>query len=253
MFRLFQPKLPVNQDQTDWADRSFLRLASLLGSERMLDATVVLPTDQFFPDRYDRSEAALHQLFVRVAGFMEVNAEDVDVEIHVQDHDLTRSLVPFQEGRTKGAAGLYQHDPLARAQISIDEARLKDPMSLVAVLAHELGHIILLRPGLVGRDEPDMEQLNDLLTIFLGLGIFTANAAFQFRQFTENRTQGWSVNRLGYLSEEMFGYGLARFAFERGENRPTWTKFVSSNLAGHFKRSQNWLNEFGKPLFRHIG
>jgi len=42
-------------------------------------------------------------------------------------------------------------------------------MTLVAVLAHELGHVILLRPGLVDREEANMEPLNDLLTVFPGL------------------------------------------------------------------------------------
>jgi hypothetical protein len=56
---------------------------------------------------------------------------------------------------------------------------------LVATLAHELGHIILLRPGLIKRTKEDMEPLNDLLTIFLGFGIFTANAAFRFEQHGE--------------------------------------------------------------------
>ena len=94
-------------------------------------------------------------------------------------------------------------------------------MTLVAVLAHELGHVILLRPGLVDRKDPDMEPLNDLLTVFLGFGIFTANAAFRFEQHSDNRSQGWSARRTGYLSEQQFGYSLARFAYERGEkNHP---------------------------------
>jgi predicted Zn-dependent protease len=57
---------------------------------------------------------------------------------------------------------------------------MKDPMTLVAVIAHELGHVILLRRELVDREEADMEPVNDLLTVFLGFGIFTANAAFRF-------------------------------------------------------------------------
>jgi predicted Zn-dependent protease len=48
---------------------------------------------------------------------------------------------------------------------------MKDPMKLVAVIAHELGHVILLRSELVDREEADMEPLNDLLTVFLGQGI----------------------------------------------------------------------------------
>lgn len=40
-------------------------------------------------------------------------------------------------------------------------------------------------------------------------------------------SQGWSARRLGYLSEEQLGYALARFAFERGEGKPSWISFLA--------------------------
>jgi PIN domain nuclease of toxin-antitoxin system len=241
VFGLIKPKLPVTPEQQRWIDNSFQRLSALLGAHRLLQTTVVLPTPEHFPDPYDRSEIALQHMFHRVAAQMQVDPGDVDVTLFASGDDLTRGLVPFYSDATSGAAGLYHHDPADRPHISINEAQLKDPMALVAVLAHELGHIILLRPGLVDRDDPDMEPLNDLLTVFLGFGIFTANAAFRFEQHSDNRSQGWSARRLGYLSEEQFGYALARFAFERGEEKPAWISFLSTNIASYLKRSAAWL------------
>ncbi len=191
-------------------DRSFLRLAAILGTQRLLQATVVLPTPEHFPDPYDSTELALQRIFERVAAGMQVNPSD-------------------------------------KPHISINQKQLEDPMALVAVLAHELGHIILLRPGLVPRDDPDMEPRNDLLTVFLGFGIFTANAAFRFKQYTSDRSQGWSARRLGYLSEELFGYALARFALERGEVKPAWRKFLSTNISTYLKRSAAWLADRHEP------
>jgi hypothetical protein len=107
--------------------------------------------------------------------------------------------------------------------------------------AHELGHVILLRPGLVGRDEPDMEPLNDLLTVFHGFGVFNANSVFQFQQYTSYDRQGWSTRRLGYLSEQQFGYALARFATERGERSPAWAKYLNTNVSSSWKRSMGWI------------
>jgi hypothetical protein len=57
--------------------------------------------------------------------------------------------------------------------------------------------------------------MTDLITVFLGLGIFTANSAGRFRQYQEDRRQGWSMQRLGYLPKEIYGDSLARFARER--------------------------------------
>jgi hypothetical protein len=247
VFGLIKPKLPISPEQQRWVDNSFHRLSALVGAHRLLQATVVLPTTKHFPDPYDRSELALQRIFHRIATQMHVNPADVEVTVFASGDDLTRELVPFYSERTSGAAGLYHHNEADGPHISINEAQLKDPMALVAVLTHELGHIILLRPGLVDRDDPDMEPLNDLLTVFLGFGIFTANAAFRFEQHNDNTSQGWSARRLGYLSEEQFGYALARFAFERGEGKPSWASFLSTNIASYMKRSSAWLASRPEP------
>ena len=253
MFAIGKPKLPITPEQRDWIDSSFVRLAALLGVQRLFEATVVLPTLEHFPDPYDRSEAALERIFLRIAAAMQVNPNDVVVTIFGLEHEVIRETLPFFSGSNSGAGGLYYHDPTSRPHISVNEAELKDPMALVAVLAHELGHILLLRPGLVDRNEPDMEPLNDLLTVFLGFGIFTANAAFRFEQYTDNQTQGWSARRLGYLSEEVLGYALARFAFERGETKPKWTSFLATNVASYMKRSAAWLVANGQHrLFSEV-
>ena len=91
------------------------------------------------------------------------------------------------------------------------------------------------------RKAPDHEPMTDLLTVFLGLGIFTANSAGRFRQFHEDSRQGWSMQRLGYLPEEVYGYALAKFAIERREDKPEWTKHLSTNVQAYFKRSRAWL------------
>jgi hypothetical protein len=49
-------KLPVSMEQKEWVDRSFVRLAGLLGANRLIESEVVLPTEEYFPDPYDRSE-----------------------------------------------------------------------------------------------------------------------------------------------------------------------------------------------------
>jgi hypothetical protein len=248
MFGLFKPTLPIADQQRRWVDDSFIRLGSLLGARRMLDARVYLPTIEYFPDPFDRSEAALNAMFLRVAEGMQVDPETINLELFSETADVTRSLVPFGSSNTNGAGGLYYHDPAEKTRIAINSSKLADPLALVATLAHELGHVILLRPGLVGREEEDMEPLNDVLTIFLGFGVFNANSAFQFRQYTNNDSQGWSTQRLGYLSEELFGYGLARFAFERKEAKPEWAKHLSSNISSYFKRSLAWLQANGSSL-----
>lgn len=241
MFGLFKSSLPITEEQRLWIDESFTRLADLLGHDRMLDATVMLPTQEHFPDLYDGTERSLHLMFARVAEHMRVNPTQVNLQLFTDTNNLSRDILPLSFGQSSGAGGVYFHSPGAKIQIAVNESKLQDPLALVATLAHELGHVILLRPGLVDRESADMEPLNDLLTVYLGMGVFNANAAFQFRQYTDNEKQGWSVQRLGYLPETMFGYALARFALERGEVKPVWATYLSTNVGAYLKQSAAWL------------
>jgi hypothetical protein len=43
VFGLTRPKLPSTEEKQRWIDGSFLRLASLVGAQRLLEATVALP------------------------------------------------------------------------------------------------------------------------------------------------------------------------------------------------------------------
>jgi len=248
MFGLGKPKLPISEESRLWMDDCFRRLGKLLGVERMLHAVVMLPVPEHFPDVYDGSEESLRRMFCRVAEWMQVDPESVEVQLFSDAGVTTSTLLPFGEMQGASPGGLYRHAPGSKTQIEIHDKQMKDPMALVATLAHELGHVILLRPGLVDREARDMEPMNDVLMVFLGLGVFNANTAFQFKQFTNNYTQGWSASRLGYLPEELFGYALARFAFERGEVEPEWAKYLAKNIRVYFKRSGEWLKENGRSV-----
>ncbi len=65
----FRPKLPVTDEERQWVNDGFNRLCRLLGRDRMLNAEVVLPADEYFPDQYDGTEAALERLFQRICGY----------------------------------------------------------------------------------------------------------------------------------------------------------------------------------------
>jgi hypothetical protein len=64
----FSPKLPLPEDERVWLDEGFRRLEKLIGRRRMLEAQVILPAEEYFPDPYDKSPAAAEKLFQRVAG-----------------------------------------------------------------------------------------------------------------------------------------------------------------------------------------
>jgi hypothetical protein len=255
------PKLPVSEEQRCWVDEGFHRLERLLGRHRMLDAKVVEPTAEDFPDPYSKTAEAAEKLFSRVCVYMQVDRNSVNLEIFSDETEELREMLPSWRGSTGTApAGFYLHahnqeSTDGRMMVAIRSTMLNDPMSLVATVAHELGHVILLGGGAIGSDTADHEPLTDLLTVFLGLGIFTANAAARFRQYQDERRIGWSMQRLGYLPQVVFGYALARFATERGEHKAEWARHLTPNVLSDFKHSKRWLKKNPQyvPLARPIG
>lgn len=240
-------------------NQGFERLSKLLGRKRLLDAKVVEPTAEDFPDPYNKSAAAVEALFRRVCLYMQVERTSVELEIFPDETEELREILPHWSGGTgKQAAGLYlhahenksAHDRDGRMVVAIRSTMLKDPTTLVATIAHELGHVILLGGGLMSSTMPDHEPMTDLLTVYLGVGIFTANSAARFKQFESDRKIGWQMQRLGYLPENIFGYALAKFANERNENKPRWARHLSPNVRADFNNSARWL--IRNPEYVHI-
>ena len=261
----FSLKLPISEEARQWVNYGFSRLERMLGRKRLLEAKVVKPTAEDFPDPYDKTPEAAALLFSRVCGYMNVDRSCITLEIFPDETEELKELLPaWRSDGHRGAAGLYIHahekgrtseEGSSGMVVAIRSSMLKDPTSLVATMAHELGHVILLGGNLLTHDSSDHEPLTDLLTVFLGLGIFTANSAARFQQFQDDRRSGWSVRRLGYLPEPVFGYALAKFAMERTEHKPEWARHLSTNVHSDFKQSVRWLlkNPHYVPLAKPLG
>jgi hypothetical protein len=51
----FSPKLPVAEEERQWVDDGIMRLEKLFGRSGMLQAKVILPNADYFPDLYDKT------------------------------------------------------------------------------------------------------------------------------------------------------------------------------------------------------
>ena len=113
----------------------------------------------------------------------------------------------------------------SRAAIGVEYKQLNDPLGLVATLAHEIGHEILLGEGRVSRDQPDHEPLT-LLTVFMGMGShFTANATssrqgLAWRRLVRMVWPGWdtSIQRMFRLCNSPALHGRAVKKGRRGSD-----------------------------------
>lgn len=235
------PTCPVEEEDKLWIEESMQWLLEEFGRETFREVTVVLPTDEFFPDEYYGEEEDVEALVERVCGYMNVNRDRLELEFFEDQHGEFQRSLCVVEGSSEGATGHYKKRR-DRFVISLESSQLADPMSLIATVAHELGHVRLLGEGRIHSGFEDHELLTDLLTVFFGLGVFTANSAFSFSQGVNS----WRTERKGYLTEEMFGYALALFALMRGERNPSWAQFLEGSVSTYFKNALKYLEKTGE-------
>ncbi len=233
---LFTVESPIAAGERTWIDEHMDWFRGQFG-DGSLHRSVVLPTDEFFPGEYSGTTAQVLAVVRRICRYMDIDPDSVDVAFFSED------LPPDAPGGITGetghsAAGEYVRQD-GRATIRLDRSVATQPMAQIATIAHELAHHRLLGEDRIAPDREDNEPLTDLLTVFLGLGIFTANAALEFS--TREPDAAWAARRLGYLTEPMYGYALARFARMRGENRPDWAPYVDANPRSYLKKALRYL------------
>jgi hypothetical protein len=234
--RLFgAPQCPVRPDEQEWIDTSLNWLHGQFGPAR-LRGTVWLPTDEFFPGAYSGTRDDIRAVTLRLCAQMGVDPARVELEHFSDESDPgLSSLVPLN-WQSSGAAG-HHRIRNGKSVIGIKDEQAAAPMALVATIAHELGHVLLLADGRITADRRDHEPLTDLLTVFFGFGVFAANSAFEFARDTSS----YRTSRLGYLTEPMFGYALARYAWMRDEPNPPWARHLDTNPRAFLKRGLRYL------------
>ncbi len=241
MFNWFRPSCPVEPEQKAWIESRMTWLIEQFGERRLRDVEVVLPTPDFFPDPYDGSEESVRLLLDRVCDYVGVDSERIDLSFY---SEVNRPGLVDRRGRPLGgSAGQFQHEH--RITIAIELGQLEDPQSLVATMAHELGHVLLLADGRISDEDEDQEFLTDLLTVFLGLGVFTANATLKERYWTSGEWWGWSIGKQGYMSQRMYGYAFALFAWLRGEADPLWAGHLRLDVRSPLKKGLRYLTDTG--------
>jgi hypothetical protein len=123
--------------------------------------------------------------------------------------------------------------------VGIESGLLKNPTNLIATIAHELSHLILLGEG---RLKENNEELTDLNCIALGFGIFTCNSIFTFDQWQGTSNQGWQTQKNGYIPEEVATYALALLTQYQGKADDSWTSFLNPTPRKMFTKNMRYLS-----------
>lgn len=169
---------------------------------------------------------------------MVMGGDPGDVRVRCFDRADEASVALRSGGRRHRTVGRH-HQADGHAVIELDLREAGQPAVLTAIIAHELGHVRLLDEDRTQGLDVDHERLTDLVTVFLGMGFFTANAAYTFTKsvqrfsvlplgdLTERMPTGTALDpthHLGYLTARQFGYALACYCLLRCETDPPWSR-----------------------------
>lgn len=244
------PTCPVDASRRVWIERSLRWFVREFGEQAALGEAAI-PAPEFYPAGYAARPEQIHELFERICGLMYVKPGRV--------HLVLREGGRAWSSRDPRFVGRFRATRFGRDRIELDLTEAADPCLLTAVLAHELGHKRLLGEGRVSTRRRDHELLADLVTVYFGLGLFSASAAVPHWK----RAEGWATfpltevtismlttagdeRHLGYLDGREYGYALAYWAHMRGESNPLWARHLDPDVRAIMKQGLDYLVRIGE-------
>jgi hypothetical protein len=240
-----KPSLPLTANDKEWTEDALLWIVDQFGAGFLKTVSIKTPTTKYFNRKYKGTEEDVEFILERICEYMSVDRASVYLSFYghpdiAQDHNL-----PHNVRSDKTPAGKYQEWPEGYIEISLNLKELKDPISVISTLAHEVAHAKLLGERRIAEND---EPLTDLLTVAFGFGIFTGNAIFKMEQWSDSRMQGWSMKRKGYLPEQIVSYAMAWMAKYQGDTACVWTTFFSDTMLSYFEKCRLYISKYPENI-----
>jgi hypothetical protein len=210
---MFKSKPILSEDDAYFQVATFKWLLKHFGGDDFYNqADLILPIRDYFSSRVESPQQAAFETFQAVKKY--AGMDEWPCKLEVQEDDLETRVAPTLaiQNAPQNPNGTFELKESNEIVITYNPSLVNRPIQLVATLAHELSHYLTA----TSPEEPpggwdNWEFATDITATFLGFGVFMANSAFNFDQFSEVDSQGWGYNRSGYLSESEHVYALAIF------------------------------------------
>jgi hypothetical protein len=237
---------PISKEDKEWLEDSFLWLEDEFGSSIIKERPITLPTKEYWDKPFSGNENDAFYVLDYVREGMFINREvNIDLVFYSEQQpvEFSEGIVSVQDENIELTAGRYIQYDKNDIEILIEKNQLKNPIALIATIAHELAHYKLLGEGrLKDNDEP----LTDLTTLIFGFGIFTANTSVvKMQTWSGTSHAGWQIHGgSGYLNFKQHGFALALYSSYRNENRPEWINFLEKDVSKEYSKSIKYIEAF---------
>lgn len=245
MLGMFTPKPILSSDDTEFQIATFKWLLKNFGGKDFYEKTkLVLPTKDYFPSKVTNSSEAAIETFHAVKKY--AGMEEWPCKLVAQEEDIEAQVAPtlVVQNIPNSPLGTFQLNENNEIVITYNPVIVSNPTQLIATYAHELAHYLTGS----GPEEPpggwdNWEFATDIAATFLGFGVFMANSAFNFQQYTDVDTQGWKSNRSGYLSEPEHIYALAIFLGLQRQPIESALPYLKPNLKTLLKKAVKQISK----------
>jgi len=208
-----KPKSFLDASRRDWQFEAFgWLLRNTGGYQKFLETELVLPTEEYFPDRGMKGHAGVSALFRRVREH--AGMEDWPCTVEVASDEPR----PASDGTDRVHVITYQRGPL-------------EPITLVAHFAREMSRYLIgtfdePAPG----GEEKRESTIELAAVFMGFGLFMANSA---------------ANHVKYqLSEGELTHALALFCLLARKAPDSADEHLNPHLRKHVRLAARDLGQY---------
>jgi hypothetical protein len=252
MFFLGSRKSPLGQDDEEWQLACWpWLLSNVVDIDTIRDCPLIVPNDTYFPGTKAKGKERAEHVFRCVAELIGVAAWPFDL---VEQEERVNPIVSptlIVQNTPGSPAGTFQLQSDYRLQVTYSPELVDDPGQLIATFVHEICHALMLT---IDRSDPESEPpggweceefATDLLVTLLGFGIFGANAAFQFDQYSDPGTGmgGWSTRRSGYLTEIEWAFALAIYFKITGKPLDEANRWLKPGLFKQLKKCTAYLDK----------
>ena len=225
----------IDADTKDWIDARSSWLIDQFGRERIRSCQVALPTAEFFPSDFSDIEEGSFAILCRLCALMGIEQSSIEL------------VLVLEANRADGAAFEWE-DGQFRLWVEVSQS----PLELTATLARGLSQIHLVGHRRLSEEADDIEPLIELLTVYLGLGVITANSSLREFNWQTGGWEGWILQRRCHSTMQMYGYALALFSNIRDEYEPRWRKSLRPDVRNAFDRSIKYFSEHDWPDLRSV-
>lgn len=245
MWHFFKSKPLLSEEDAYFQIECYKWLLRHFGGDAFYqDTLLVRPTTDFFPTKVDSEQAAAEATFESVKKYAGLTTWPCRLLAQETDPNLLVAPTIQIQQVAQSPLGTFSADEHNEVIITYNPKIVSNPTQMVATFAHELAHYLTATaPEPPPGGWENWEFATDIATVFLGFGIFVANAAFHFQQYTTVDSQGWQVSGGGYLSATEYSYALAIFLSLQQIPYEQAYVHCSPNIKHYLKQAKRELQE----------